>query len=218
MRTRDIREPWPDNYVDWTSPIPRAVFRAFEHILNSAQDERPLQAFFTKHPYLLALAFPVHPCWLFPKPRLAGGKFVPDFALCDKTSLGYKWRLIELESPLMRPTTKGQSVSHQCQHAVEQILDYRDSLRKNMLFEESQGWEGLNADCDGIVVIGRRDEARTEVEMRRLTDFRQQRIEIASYDRLLFQARDHYAALHARSEILEKFKADQRKKKRARQH
>jgi hypothetical protein len=49
----------------------------------------------------------------------------------------------------------------------------------------------LNADCEGYVVIGRRDADRTELEQQRLADFRRQRIEIASYDRLVHQAKGH---------------------------
>src|SRR5260221_6292261 len=94
LPTAEMKQPWPDKYVDWTAKIDPSVFEAFQRILNGAKDERPLQAFLAKHPYVLALAFPVHSCWLFAKPRLAGGKFIPDFALCDKNSLEYKWRLI----------------------------------------------------------------------------------------------------------------------------
>jgi hypothetical protein len=212
LPTARMKEPWPDKYVDWTAEISPAVFEAFERTLNGAEHERPLQVFLAKHPYLLALAFPVHTCWLFPKPRLAGGMFIPDFALCDKNSLGYKWRLIELESPRMRATNDDGSVSRDCHHAVQQILDYRHSVRENALFEENQGFKGLNAECEGVVVIGRRDDARTDVEMRRLADFRQQRIEIASYDRLRIHARDHYASLHRKDEILERFKTARKKK------
>src|SRR5262249_35810279 len=153
--------------------------------------------FYTKHPYMLALVFPVHCCWVFPKPRLGGGKWVPDFLLCDKNSLGYQWTLIELESPTMEATNKDQSVSHDCHHAVQQIHDYRRWLRDNALFEENQGFTGLNADCMGWVVIGRRDAGRTELEEQRLADFRKERIEIASYDRLLFQAREHLLVVNS---------------------
>lgn len=149
---------------------------------------------------MLALAFPVHCCWAFPKPRLGGGKYVPDFLLCDKNSLGYHWTLIELESPTMDATNKDESVSADCHHAVEQVRDYRRWLRDNALFEEKQGFKGLNADCDGWVVIGRRDSSRAEREQQRLADFRGERIEIASYDRLLILAKEHLEHINAKVE------------------
>jgi hypothetical protein len=186
-----IREPWPANFVEWNKPRDPKLLDELRRILDEAQDERPLQQFYMEHPYLLALAFPVHCCWVFPKPRLGGGKWIPDFLVCDLNSLGYRWILMELESPRMEATNKDESISADCHHAVGQILDYRRWLRDNALFEEKQGFKGLNADCEGYVVIGRRDGGRTELEQQRLADFRQERIEIASYDRLLYQAKDH---------------------------
>jgi hypothetical protein len=129
---------------------------------------------------------------------LGGGKLIPDFALCDRNSLGFKWTLIELENPTMDATNKDGSVSKGCHHAVEQISDYRRWVRDNALFEEKEGFNGLNVDCDGWVVIGRRDGARTTLEQARLADFRKQHIEVASYDRLLTLAVDHLSGLHYR--------------------
>jgi hypothetical protein len=190
-----IREPWPANWVDWAAPRDPKLFEEFDKILNEAKDEQPLQAFFTIHPYLLALAFPAHNSWVFPKPRLGGGKWIPDFLLCDRNSLGYHWTVIELESPTMDATNKDGGISAGCHHAVQQILDYRRWMRDNALYEEKQGYKGLNADCYGFIAIGRRDGSRTELEAERLADFRKQHIEIASYDRLLFQSRDHLQSL-----------------------
>src|SRR3970282_1883876 len=91
LPTEEMKQPWPDNFVEWTKDRDPRLFDELAMLLNEAKDERPLQEFYTTHPYLLALAFPVHCCWLFPKPRLGGGKWVPDFLLCDLNSLGYKW-------------------------------------------------------------------------------------------------------------------------------
>lgn len=188
-RDPKIKGPWPDNFVDWNLPRDPALIDEFEKILKEAENERPLQEFFTKHPYVLTYAFGPHCCWVFPIPRLGGGQHIPDFLYCDLNSLGHQWTLIELESPTMEATNKDESVSRDCHHAVEQILDYRRWLRDNALAEQKQ-YRGITADCDGYVVIGRRDGGRTELEQQRLADFRKQRIEIASYDRLLFQARE----------------------------
>jgi len=186
-----IREPWPDNFIDWNTPRDMKLIDELAKILAEATDERPLQEFYTARPYLLALAFPCHCSWVFPKPRLGGGKHIPDFLYCDLNSLGYKWTLIELESPRMEATNKDGSVSRDCHHAVQQIQDYRRWIRDNALFEEKEGFKGLNADCEGYVVIGRRDGERTDLEQQRLADFRREKIEIASYDRLLRLAADH---------------------------
>jgi antiviral defense system Shedu protein SduA len=194
--TEEMKKPWPENYVNWTQRAESSLFDELKTTLSEAKDERPLQEFYAGHPNLLALVFPVHNCWVFPKPRLGGGKWIPDFLLCDRNSLGYHWTLIELESPTVEATNKDESISAGCHHAVQQIRDYRRWLRDNALFEEKQGFTGLNADCDGWVVIGRRDGARSEIEKQRLADFRRERIEIASYDRLIFAAQDHLHSLH----------------------
>jgi hypothetical protein len=191
LPTKENKEPWPDNFVEFYRPRDSALLYAYEKVLNKAKNEKPLQAFFSKHPFLLVLAVPLHCCWLFPKPRLGGGKWIPDFLVCDYNSLGFKWTVIGLESPSMRATNRNGSVSAGCHHAVQQILDYRRWVRDNALFEEKQGYRGLNADCDGIVVIGRQDKNRSERERQRLADFRKQYIEIMSYDRFLIRIKEH---------------------------
>jgi len=98
----------------------------------------------------------------------------------------------------MEATNKDGSVSADCNHALQQIRDYRRWLRDNALFEEKQGFKGLNADCEGWIVIGRRDTGRTDLEQQRLADFRKEKVEIASYDRLLYQAMEHLMVVNAR--------------------
>jgi hypothetical protein len=183
-----IREPWPEKFVEWNKERDPKLVDQLEAILSEAKDEKPLQEFYTKHPAFLTLAFRPHCCWVFPLPRLGGGKYIPDFLFCDLNSNGYHWTLIELESPTLQVTNQDESVSRNCHHAVEQILDYRSWLRDNALAEQKT-YPSINDKCDGYVVIGRRDEKRTELEQKRLTDFRDQHIEIASYDRLLDVAR-----------------------------
>lgn len=189
-----IREPWPRNCVNWNTPRDPRILDELEQILHDAEDERPLQEFFTKHPYLLTVPFSPHCCWIFPLPRLGGGKHIPDFLYCDRDSLGYAWTLIELESPKADATNKDGSVSKATHHAVEQIRDYRHWLTENALAEQKE-YGSINAKCDGLILIGRRED-RNELEQRRLADYREQHIEISSYDRLLYQAREQVARIN----------------------
>jgi Domain of unknown function (DUF4263) len=194
-----VREPLPESFVEWNVPRDLNLLDELAQVLKAAKDEKPLQEFYTKHPYLLAIAFRPHCCWVFPKARLGGGQHIPDFPdflYCDKNSLGFEFTLVELESPTMEATNKDESVSHDCHHAVEQILDYRRWLTDNALAEQKQ-FPGIDNRCKGYVVIGRR-EGRTELEQKRLADFRNQHIEIASYDRLLYEARDHLQVINHR--------------------
>jgi hypothetical protein len=160
-------------------------------LLDHAEDERPVQEFLEAQPFVLPLALfgPLHPnAWCFPRPRLGGGTFIPDFMACDRDSLGFQWKLVELESPTARPTNKDSSISRDCHHAVEQIRDYRRWLRDHAEFERGQGWPHIHGDCEAWIVIGRRGE-RTESARERLADFKKEAISIMSYDRLVEQYR-----------------------------
>jgi hypothetical protein len=175
--------------IEWNSPR-RGLVSAFTRVLEAAQDERPLQKFFEKHP--AALVFGTHggphQVWLFPRPQfgtIEGLDSVPDFLICNWSSVGPAWIVVELESPTQNPTNS-KGISAVCNHAVQQVNDYRKFFSGNVESLRHAGWPGLNGDCSAWVVIGRRDGPRwSRKDNDRLADFRKSRIEIASYDRLL---------------------------------
>jgi hypothetical protein len=120
------------------------------------------------------------------KPDFTG--WVPDFILCDWSSLGPQWLIVELESPRRNPAiSKGLSAT--CNHAVQQINDYRTYLRDNSAFLRAEGFGDIHCECQGIVVIGRRSDRNRERQRARLEALRRDRIEIMSYDRLLDECR-----------------------------
>jgi len=205
-----IKEPWPENFVDWNRPGDLRLLDEFDSRLSEAEDERPLREFFVVHPHLLANIFEPHCCWLFPKPCL-GTTYVPDFLYCDRDSSGFEWRLVELESPKMQATTEAGSISGHCHHAVEQIFDYRRWLHENASVVQKQ-YPNLGQDCHGLIVIGRQEKERTELEHEPLAEFRNQRIEIASYDSLLYQVRERMEFINRNwdraAEIAERLKAE----------
>src|ERR1039458_323891 len=118
--------------VRWGIPQPHLVAE-FSQALQEAQDEGPLQRFFEATPIALltGLLRPHHKAWVIPHPRFGKPDFtgwVPDFILCDWSSLGPQWLIVELESPCRNPaTSKGLSAT--CNHAVQQINAYRTYLR-----------------------------------------------------------------------------------------
>lgn len=187
----EFGEPWPERYVQWNRPGLHLV-RQFRSTLEGARDEKPLQRFFKLHPEVLAIGIigGPHRTWVFEKPRLGGGTYIPDFLVCNWSSLGPSWIIVELESPRRNPLTKKRSVSSACHHGVEQINDYRRYLRGHAEHEHALGRFGLNCDCAGWVVMGR-GGLDPEDERVRLADLRQERIEIVSYDRIL----ETYASL-----------------------
>ncbi len=191
-----IREPWPDNWVNWIEPFSERLLDELERLIYTSRDERPIQEFLKDHPYVLATALYPHNCWIFPHPRLGGGQHIPDFLYCDRNSLGFRYRLVELESPTLRALNQDQSVSAGTHHAVQQIQDYQGWLRANALAEQRQFPE-ISERCEGYIIIGRAEDGRNEDGQRRLADLRQSHIEVASYDRLLAEARNHFRHLQA---------------------
>ncbi len=184
--------------------LARATVDEFETVLAAATVEKPLQELFERHPVLLAFGIfgGLHQhSWVFPRPRLGNGKWIPDFLVCDHDSLGFQWRLIELESPSATPLNKDESVSAACHHAVEQIRDYRRWLRDNAPFERLEGWADISADSPGWVIIGRREERRALGEQR-LADFRREGIEVHSYDYLLERCRRAQAFIESHARLL----------------
>jgi hypothetical protein len=119
-------------------PFSERLLDELERLINRSEDERPIQEFLRDHPYVLATALYPHNCWIFPYPRLGGGQHIPDFLYCDRNSLGYRYILVDLESPTMPALNRNQNVSAGTHHAVQQIQDYRGWLRANSLGEQRQ--------------------------------------------------------------------------------
>ena len=173
--------------IKWLAPEER-LGEEFARIIESAKDEKPLQEFFEQNPIalLLSLVQP-HTAWVIPQPSLpkpTGGGWIPDFIVCEWSSVGPLWIIVELESPTKSPVTK-VGLSQICNHASEQINSYRTYLRDNATWLRANGWPRIHGECDGVIVIGRRNDPGRSHHVDKLEAFRRQKIEIMSYDRLL---------------------------------
>src|SRR5437868_2884452 len=151
--------------------VPRDLARKFREVLDHAKNERPLQLFFERHPIILATSIVRHrTSWIFPRnslPKPEGGSWVPDFMICDWTSsVGPWWTMVELENPTAR-TTSSRGISAKCRHALQQIEDYRNYLRKYAMFLRDGGFSGIHSECHAWVIIGR-TEKRTPIDCERL--------------------------------------------------
>ena len=174
--------------LHWNKPR-RNLVANLRRTLQYARDERPLQEFFLKQPE--AIVFGIyggpHQVWVFPHPQfgtIEGLDSVPDFLICNWSSVGPEWIVVELESPTLNPiNTKG--ISAICNHAVQQVNDYRKFFSEYVESLRNVGWIGLNGDCRGYVVIGRRWSRGSKKDVERLANFRKDKIEIVSYDRVL---------------------------------
>jgi Domain of unknown function (DUF4263) len=167
--------------------LPSNLARKFREVLDEADDEKPLQLFFEKHPTILLTSIVCHrTSWIFPRkslPKPEGGSWVPDFMICDWTSVGPLWTILELESPTAK-ATNSRGISGKCRHAIQQIEDYRSHLRKHAVFLRDGGLFGIHGKCHAWIVIGRTEE-RSIADCERLANLREYDIEVASYDRFL---------------------------------
>jgi hypothetical protein len=168
--------------------LPLKLIKELRGVLDAAKDERPLQQFFEKHPAMLVTGtVSPHKAWVFPRPMLPkpeGGAWIPDFMICDWTSIGPKWTIIELESPTVSPLN-AKGISGICRHAQQQIEDYRRHVAKNAALLRDGGWPITGDRSPAWIIIGRRNEQRTTLGAERLASLRQYGIEVASYDRIV---------------------------------
>jgi hypothetical protein len=186
--------------IEWNGPRFSSV-KKFESVLANASDEKPLQRFFEDHPEALlsVIVGGPHQVWLLPLKRLDkadGRSLLPDFLICDWSSLGPSWVVVELESLTVSPTNS-KGVSVKCYRAVQQIKNYRTYLATHSLFLGDAGWPLTTGDCPGWVIIGRSDAHRSSRDQEELASFRTDRIEIASYDRLLNSFRNFQNHINA---------------------
>jgi hypothetical protein len=184
----------PPDIIRGVPPIPyrkctAELISEFRDVLEKAEDERALQQFFERNLAILLLGLvAAHRSWVFPRaslPKPEGGAWIPDFMICDWGSLGPRWTIVELESPRRSATTQSGSVSAICNHAREQIEDYRRHLKKHASLLRDGGWPIDGGKCRAWIVIGRRFEGRTELSVERLSSLRDYDIDVASYDRLV---------------------------------
>ena len=157
----------------------------FRNSLNDAADEAPMQTFLASHPHLLTCLLPPgRDAWCWDRPRF-GSELIPDFLLCTRNSTGFEWVMIELESPTVQPLIQSGLPGAKLREAQGQIQDWRIWLRDNIAYAQGQrGYEGLTAEAQAVIVIGRRStiDSRHAKRWRELTS---DNTRIMTYDRLI---------------------------------
>jgi hypothetical protein len=187
--------------ISWNKTRPGLISR-FRAVLESAKDEVPLQDFFAANPLALVFGTQVrtHQVWVFPQPQfgtIEGLDSVPDFLICDWSSVGPQWIVVELESPTTNViNTRG--ISAKCNFPIQQVMGYRRFFSERVESLNLAGWTGLNGDCKAWILIGRRNAPRSKKNADRLSEFRNQDIEIASYDRVFESCSETQRGIDAR--------------------
>ena len=134
---------------------------ALEAKLDSAKNEREMQSYLEEHPLLLIQHLGGgHGRWVIPQQKL-GVQFVTDFVIAEKSSIGYEWVAVEIESPAAQVFTKKGDPSATLNHAIRQISDWRAWLKKNQNYaarsrgENGLGLTDIDSDIPGLIIIGR---------------------------------------------------------------
>ena len=155
--SKQVLEKWTQCRVTaGREPVAETVDE-FERALGDAPDERPLQTFLSSFPVLLGPLAPAGGAyWCLDRPRL-GSEFVPDFLLASITSVGFRWTMVELESPNEKALTKSGLPAKKLAEALKQIRDWRTWLTDNVAYARAElGLKDIEANCSACVIIGRR--------------------------------------------------------------
>jgi len=144
------------------APLTRQTVEELERVIESAQDESPIQAFIEKRPETLAALLGGNDRFVLPQHTL-GGKHVPDFLASDTDSLGIRWVLVELETPQSSVTLATQNeLDAVARRGVTQIKEWREWLQNNLdMARRSTSRDGLDLIdirpmSEGLVLVGRR--------------------------------------------------------------
>ena len=183
-------DPLGEFFVWWDDLRAKDVSN-FEGCLLAAKREQDLQSYLEASPLVLIQHLGGgHGRWVVPQKRL-GAEHVTDFVIGEKSSDGYAWTAVELESPSSRMFTKAGDPTQALTHAIRQIQDWRTWLHRNQNYaarlrlEGGLGLTDITASIKGLILIGRRDNIDPITNERRRQMIQDLRIEIHSYDFLL---------------------------------
>jgi hypothetical protein len=132
--------------------------------LDNADDERPVQALLESTPVLLAgVVSSTYGTFVIPKVSL-GGRLFPDFLIGAADSMGFRWTLVEIESPRERISleSRRRRFAAKADEAIAQIKEWRAWIEDNIAFARQRradnglGLVGIRPASPGLVLIGRR--------------------------------------------------------------
>lgn len=186
-RLHDLR----DFRVDRQAVRPRQI-EALREVIDRAGDEGPIQAFLEENPELLAPLLRGPHSFVMSRPPLAG-EYIPDFVLGDVDSSGFRWVLVEIETPRSDTVLKTKNeFDAKARAGISQIMEWREWLKNNLAKARelrSLGGTGLasiDPSPDALVVVGRRQELRQpRASVLRNQTWESSRIQIMTYDRLI---------------------------------
>jgi hypothetical protein len=190
--------PIPQHFV-WWDDITDGQFKAFEQVVTTAKDERPIQCFLEINPLILVQHLHGgHGRWVAPRIRF-GAEYIPDFVIGESSSMGFRWTIVELESPRSSLFTKSGNPAKALNQAIRQISDWRAWLKDNRDYaarsenESGLGLQDIDLNVQGLILIGRRDSISAKCNKLRRQLSESLNIQIHTYDYLLDAARHRVA-------------------------
>jgi hypothetical protein len=127
--------------------------------------------------------------------------FIPDFVIGVRHSGGYRWTLVELESPATKMFRKDGKSLAALRDALDQLRDWRAWLTRNRDYaarsreDHGLGLTDISPNSSGLVLIGRERDLDPADNPRRQRLEEDNQIELHSYDWLVRQARGRVKAL-----------------------
>lgn len=172
-----------------------------EGIIDTADNEQPIQEFLEKKPELLGLLLSGSDRYVLSRRDL--GKHIPDFMIADTDSIGITWWLIELETPtssvLLREKDNHDEWEKAARTGVKQIEHWREEIESDRGRARRSRREGglglfdIRPQSAGIVLVGRRhlmNRREDSPEVLRPRLIQESNIHVHTYDWLLDRLRD----------------------------
>jgi antiviral defense system Shedu protein SduA len=186
----------------WWNDVSALEVATHLEVLDRAPDERPLQRYLANNPLLLVQHLGGgHGRWVLSQKRL-GSEYVPDFVIGERSSIGFEWYFVELQSPRARLFVPSSGrLSQQFDEGIRQIQEWRRWLEDNRDYarrprsRNGLGLTDVSARDPGLLIIGREADLGDADRQRRRQLGQDLNILIHTYDWIARQAGARVQAL-----------------------
>lgn len=182
------------DYFVWWDDITAEDSERYAAVLSTALDERPLQRHLALHPLLLAQHLGGgHGRWVIPQKRL-GSEYVTDFVIGERSSSGFEWQFVELQSPRARLFVRSGRQSQQFDEGLRQVREWRRWLTANIDYARRPrsahglGLADVSPNDPGLLIIGREVDLTEDDRQRRRQLDQESNVRIRTYDWLVREA------------------------------
>ncbi|MCK1636500.1 DUF4263 domain-containing protein [Bradyrhizobium sp. 157] len=170
-----------------------AEIEQLQEVIDDAKDEKAIQDFIESCPQVLTSLLGGKSRFLLSR-RSLGGKYIPDFLICDTDSAGVRWLLVELETPHSAITLNSRNdLDDVARKGVSQIKEWREWLQNNLGMarrsprEDGLGLVDIRPKSEGLVLVGRRARLKHNSGFVRNAVREDSAIRIHTYDWLVEQ-------------------------------